>query len=87
MRISRKPVPVAVERRSGRDRAKDPSDRTRRRCDRSAGGDDYTREEVEFLRAIDAYKRSTGNPFPTWSQVLAIAKKLGYRKVGNDERQ
>lgn len=38
-------------------------------------------EALALLRAIDAYKRRTGRPFPTWSEVLAIVKSLGYRKV------
>ena len=38
-------------------------------------------EALAFLRAIDAYKRRTGRPFPAWSEVLAIVKSLGYRKV------
>jgi hypothetical protein len=37
-------------------------------------------EEVEFVRAIDRYKRRYNRPFPTWSEVLLIAKELGYTK-------
>lgn len=35
-------------------------------------------ESLEFLKAIDAFKRRTGKPFPTWTQVLGVAKSLGY---------
>jgi hypothetical protein len=34
----------------------------------------------EFINAIDAYKRSQSRPFPTWTEILAILKRLGYRK-------
>ncbi len=43
-------------------------------------------ETLEFLQAIDAYKRSTGKPFPSWTEILQIVKSLGYRKVGGDDR-
>jgi hypothetical protein len=38
-----------------------------------------TDEEVEFLKAMDAYKRRS--KFPTWREVLAVLRSLGYRKV------
>jgi len=39
-----------------------------------------TLEEIEFVRAIDRYKRKFNRPFPTWSEVLAVVKELGYTK-------
>lgn len=42
-------------------------------------GDD--RETLEFLKAIDLYKRTTGKNFPSWTDVLEIIRSLGYRKV------
>ncbi len=39
-------------------------------------------DTLEFLRAIDAFKRSTGRSFPTWTEVLEILRSLGYRKAG-----
>lgn len=33
------------------------------------------------MKAIDEYKRDFCRPFPTWSEVLEVAKALGYRKV------
>lgn len=44
-------------------------------------GAEYSPDEVEFLRAIDAYKRRARRPHPTWSEVLAVLRSLGYRKV------
>jgi hypothetical protein len=41
----------------------------------------YSEEELEFLRALDTYKRANRRPFPTWHEVLAVLKSLGYRKV------
>jgi len=41
---------------------------------------DLTLEEIEFVRAVDRYKRKFNRPFPTWSEVLAILKELGYTK-------
>lgn len=42
---------------------------------------DYTQEELEFLRAIDRYRSATHKPFPTYAEVLGIAKSIGCRKV------
>lgn len=42
---------------------------------------DYTAEEVEFLQAIERFKREKRRPFPTWSEALAVLRSLGYRKV------
>jgi hypothetical protein len=47
--------------------------------DRIEAGE-LTLEEVEFIRAIDQYKRKFTRPFPTWSEILLIIKELGYTK-------
>jgi len=41
---------------------------------------ELTLEEVEFVRAIDRYKRKYDRPFPSWSEVLLVIKQLGYTK-------
>jgi hypothetical protein len=41
----------------------------------------YSEEETDFLRAIQEYKRKRGRPFPTWREVLAVTRSLGYRRV------
>ena len=50
----------------------------------SAGGpatpDDMSAEVVEFITAIDEYKRKNQRPFPNWSEVLEIVKALGYTR-------
>ncbi len=53
----------------------------RRQIDPTTCERDYSVSEVEFMRAMDAYKRKSGRPFPTWSEVLEVLMSLGYRKV------
>ncbi len=55
----------------------------RRRSDfmKSAEEGQMTREQFLFVAAIDAYKRVNNKPFPTWTEVLEVIRKLGYRKT------
>ena len=53
----------------------------RRQIDPTTCERDYSGSEVEFMRAMDNYKRKSGRPFPTWSEVLEVLMSLGYRKV------
>jgi hypothetical protein len=69
-----------VDRRVGLDRRRGPGHR-RTEERRSAEEGEMTDEQFEFLMAIDQYKRSNQKPFPTWTEVLEIAKAIGYRKV------
>ena len=41
---------------------------------------ELTLEEVEFIRAVDRYKRKYERPFPTYSEILLVVKQLGYTK-------
>ena len=41
---------------------------------------DYSAGELEFMGAIQEYKRSSGRMFPTWSEVLEVVHALGYTK-------
>lgn len=43
---------------------------------------DYTEDEVEWLAAVEAWKKRTGCQFPALRDLLGIAKGLGYRKGG-----
>ena len=43
--------------------------------------DDMPDEVVEFITAIDEYKRKHQRPFPNWSEVLEIVKALGYERT------
>ena len=38
-------------------------------------------EVLDFIAALDAYKKEKNRPFPTWSEVLLVLKQLGYRKA------
>ena len=42
--------------------------------------DEMPPEVLEFITAIDDYKRQNRRPFPTWSEVLEILKTLGYQR-------
>ena len=41
---------------------------------------DYTEDEHELLMAVEAWKKRTRKKFPTFSELLAIIRELGYRK-------
>jgi hypothetical protein len=69
--------PVRVERRKLQRRAKV---NRRRQIDPTTCERDYTPEEIEFMSALDAYKRSSGRMFPTCSEVLEVIRSLGYEK-------
>jgi hypothetical protein len=71
MRASRA---AKASRSSGRRHGIDPTT-----CER-----DYTTEEVEFMNAIQEYKKRSGRMFPTWSEVLEVVRDLGYEKMGKE---
>lgn len=43
--------------------------------------DEMPADVLEFITAVDDYKRIHRRPFPTWSEVLEILKGLGYARV------
>ena len=69
-------VPVPVERREAERRQVD------RRAKRSINQYDLEADTLEFINAINEFKRASGRSFPTWSQVLEILRSLGYEKRG-----
>jgi len=71
-------IPIAVERRSGRDRRAERGER-RRQVDPTTCEKEYSDEEIDFMKAMDLYKRANRRPFPTWSEVLEVLRSLGYR--------
>src|SRR5947209_7523320 len=75
----KKSIPVAVERRTGKDRRQ--LGERRRQIDPTTCERDYNDEEIAFMKAMDQYKRDNRRPFPTWSEVLEVLRALGYRKV------
>jgi hypothetical protein len=66
--------PATTERtavRNARRRMIDPTT-----CDR-----EYGPEELEFMQALDRYKRTSGRMFPTCSEVLEVLRSLGYQRA------
>jgi len=55
----------------------------RRQIDPTTCERDYSDNEIEFMKSMDDYKRKSGRPFPTWSEVLEVMMSLGYRKVAD----
>jgi len=53
----------------------------RRQIDPTTCERDYTDPEIEFMQAMDDYKRANGRMFPTCSEILEVLEKLGYEKV------
>jgi hypothetical protein len=55
----------------------------RRRSDflKAADEGELTHEQFMFVMAIDAFKRVNGKTFPTWTDVLEVIRRLGYRKT------
>ncbi len=52
----------------------------RRMIDPTTCERDYSQDEIEFMRAMDDYKRKSGRMFPTWSEVLEVVRSLGYAR-------
>jgi hypothetical protein len=74
-------VPVAVERRSGRDRRKTGPDGERRKVERRINEYVLEPEVLEFINAVNTFKSVHQKPFPTWSEIFEIFVSLGYRKA------
>jgi len=55
----------------------------RRRSDflKAADEGEMTSEQFLFVMAIDAFKRANEKTFPSWTDVLEVIRKLGYRKT------
>jgi hypothetical protein len=70
--------PVVVERRQLERREKVSR---RRQIDPTTCEREYTTDEVEFMNALDDYKRKSGRMFPTCSEVLEVVRGLGYMKA------
>jgi hypothetical protein len=52
----------------------------RRQIDPTTCERDYSGDEVEFMQAMDAYKRKNGRMFPTCSEILEVIRDLGYTR-------
>ena len=88
---------TVVDRRTGLDRrllgTPSPSNLERRRGPgrrltdfiKTAEEGEMNKEQFLFLLAIDTFKRVNHKTFPTWTDVLEIIRKLGYRKTQPSE--
>jgi hypothetical protein len=72
-----KDATVVVERRQLERREKV---NRRRQIDPTTCERDYSTEEVEFMHALDQYKRANGRMFPTCSEILEVIRGLGYQR-------
>ncbi len=66
--------------RTGLERLRGPG-RRRSEFAKSAEEGEMSTEQFLFIMAVDAYKRVNNTPFPTWTEVLEIIRKIGYRKT------
>lgn len=57
----------------------------RRQIDPTTCERDYSDQEVEFMNALDEYKRTSGRMFPTCSEVLEVIRGLGYVQLSPTE--
>ena len=58
----------------------------RRQIDPTTCEREYSDDEVLFMHAMDAYKRSSGRMFPTCSEILEVVRSLGYVKLTPEEQ-
>ena len=42
---------------------------------------DYAPKEMEFMQAMQEFKRVSGHQFPTWCEVLSVIESLGYHRT------
>lgn len=63
-----------------------PAKKNRRRhIDPTTCERDYRQDELDFMRAMDDYKRSAGRMFPTCSEVLEVVRSLGYVRLNAEQ--
>ncbi|MCL2622160.1 MAG: hypothetical protein FWD31_00730 [Planctomycetaceae bacterium] len=57
----------------------------RRQIDPTTCERDYSQDEIEFMNALDEYKRNSGRMFPTCSEILEVFRGLGYMKQSQED--
>jgi hypothetical protein len=80
---------LGIDRRALEGNPQSPSNLERRRGPgrrltdfiKTAEEGEMNREQYLFLLAVDTFKRVNHKTFPTWTDVLEIIRKLGYRKT------
>ena len=68
-----KPSPIAKK--GAKPKRKDEEDPEK---SSSMRPDEMPADVLEFITAMDHYKRVHQRPFPNWSEVLEVVKGLGY---------
>lgn len=59
----------------------------RRQIDPTTCERDYSGDEIEFMQAMDAYKRSAGRMFPTCSEILEVVRSIGYVRLTPEQME
>lgn len=75
-----KSTPVPFSQRDNRKKFREEKVQRRRQIDPTTCERDYSADEIEFMNALDLYKRMNGRMFPTCSEILEVIKSLGYVK-------
>lgn len=57
----------------------------RRQIDPTTCERDYNNDEIEFMHALDDYKRRAGRMFPTCSEILEVVRAIGYHRLTPEE--
>lgn len=57
----------------------------RRHIDPTTCERDYRQDEIDFMRAMDDYKRAAGRMFPTCSEVLEVIRSMGYVRLTDEQ--
>ncbi|MEL7263976.1 MAG: hypothetical protein AAFP69_04065 [Planctomycetota bacterium] len=57
----------------------------RRHIDPTTCERDYSQDEIEFMKAMDDYKRAAGRMFPTCSEVLEVVRSMGYVRLSDEQ--
>jgi hypothetical protein len=72
-----RPAPPGIEHRRKKER--------RRRVDPTTFEKQYSVDEIEFMTAMQEFKVRTAKAFPTYSEVLAVARSLGYHRPDDSD--
>ena len=67
--------PSTMGKKAGKPKRKDEEDAEK---SASVRPDEMPPDVLEFITAMDHYKRVHQRPFPNWSEVLEVVKSLGY---------
>ena len=60
--------------------AKDPLDDVEEPDRSSPALAEVDADVLEFIAAIDRFKKENGRPFPSFSEILLVLRQLGYRR-------